>query len=66
MQSQPWRAWKLGLTTSHMSQFLSPKRDMDAYVATLLGSEARNFVLRVESSKKLDLILNTNLANSFA
>ena len=37
MQSQPSRAWKLGLTTSHGSQVLSPKYDMDAYMVTLFG-----------------------------
>ena len=36
MQSQLLRAWKLGLTTSHRSLVLSPKYDMDAYMATLL------------------------------
>ena len=36
MQSQPLRAWKLGLTTSQGSQVLSPEYDMDACMATLL------------------------------
>jgi hypothetical protein len=38
MQSQPLRAWKLGLTTSHVVP--SPNYDMDAYMATLFGGEA--------------------------
>ena len=37
-QSQPLRAWKLGLTTAH--KVGSPKYDMDAYMATLFGGEA--------------------------
>ena len=39
MHFQSLRAWKLGLTTSHMSSVLSPKYDMDAYTATLFGGE---------------------------
>ena len=39
MQSQPLRAWKLGLTTSHGILSPSPKYEMDAYVATFLGGE---------------------------
>ena len=31
-----------GLFTSHGFQFLSPKYDMDAYMATLLASEAQD------------------------
>ena len=40
MQSQPLRAWKMGLTTSHGSHIMSPKYDMDAYMATLYGGVA--------------------------
>ena len=42
VQSQPLRAWKLGLTTSHGSQVVSLKYDMDAYMATLFGGEAQD------------------------
>ena len=44
MQSQPLRAWKLGLTTSHGSQVLSFTYDMDAYVATFLEVGLRTCV----------------------
>ena len=58
VQSQPWRAWKLGLTTS--PDVPSPKYDMDAYTTPLVGGEALpRFMLRVGSSQKLDLTLNT-------
>ena len=40
MQSQPLRAWKLGLTTSHGSEALSPECDIDAYIATCIGGDA--------------------------
>jgi hypothetical protein len=40
VQSQPLRAWKLGLTTSHRVPSL--KYDMDAYMATLFGGEAND------------------------
>ena len=66
VQSHLLRAWKLGLTTSHISLVLSSKYDMNAYMATILGDDARDFVLRVESSKKLDPTLNTSLVNIFA
>ena len=46
MQSQPLRAWKLGLTISHGSQVLSPKYDMDVYMATLFEGEAWDLCLR--------------------
>ena len=36
MQSQPLRAWTLGFTISHGSQVVSPKYDMDVYMATFL------------------------------
>ena len=42
MQSQPLRAWKLGLTTSHEFQVLSPKYEMDAYMATHFGGEPQD------------------------
>ena len=41
MQSWLLRAWKLGPTTSHLSQVLSLKCDMGASMATLLEGEAR-------------------------
>ena len=66
MQSQLLRAWKLGLTTSHKSQVLSPNYDMDTYMATLFGGEAKDFMLRVGSSQKLDPTLNPSPMNSFA
>ena len=37
VQSQPLRARKLGLTTSHGSQVPSPEYDMDAYMAPVFG-----------------------------
>jgi hypothetical protein len=40
------------------SQVSSPKYDMDAYMATLF--EGLGLVLQVESSRTLDLILNTS------
>ena len=40
MQSQPLRAWKLGLTTSYGVTSASPNQDMDAYMATLSIGEA--------------------------
>ena len=39
MHSQLLRAWKLELTTSHGSEFLNPKYDMNASMATLFGGE---------------------------
>ena len=63
MQSQPLRAWELGLTTSHRSQVLNPTYDMDDYMATLflfysflLGGRGGE---GVGLSKKLDPTLNT-------
>ena len=40
MQSEPLRAWKLGLTTSHGSRVRVPKYDMDISMATLFEGEA--------------------------
>ena len=40
LQSQLLRAWNLGLTTSHGSQLLSSKHDMDAYITIFFGGEA--------------------------
>jgi hypothetical protein len=40
MQSQPLRAWKLGLTTLQGFQVISSKYDMGAYMTTLFGGEA--------------------------
>ena len=42
MQSQLLKEWKLRPTTSDGSQFLGPKYDMDAYMATRFGSETWN------------------------
>jgi hypothetical protein len=39
LQSQPLRAWNVRLPTSHGSQVLSPKHEIDAYMATLSGSD---------------------------
>ena len=36
VQSQPLRAWMLGFAISHGSQVVSPKYDMDVYMALLL------------------------------
>jgi hypothetical protein len=67
MQSQPLRAKKLGLITSYGSQVLrSSNYDVDAYVVTLYGCEAWDFVLRVGSSQKLDPTLNPNPTTIFA
>ena len=43
MQSKPLRSWKLGPPLHKGSQVLSPKYDKDAYVATCLEGEARDF-----------------------
>ena len=53
---------------THGSQGLSPKYDMDVYMATLFGGEAWEFVLRIVSSKKLvkDPTRNTSPHNVFA
>ena len=51
MQSQPLRAWKLGLTTLHGSQVLSPKYDMDAYMATFFGGEAWDMCCELDQVK---------------
>ena len=40
VHSQPLRVWKLGLTTSHATQALSPKYGMDAYMSTFFEGEA--------------------------
>ena len=56
----------VGFTTSHGSQVLSPKCDMNTSMATLFGVEALGLVLRVGSSKKLDPTLNTSPVNVFA
>ena len=41
MQSQPLRAWEVGILPLHMrSQVSSLKYDMDAYMAILFGGEA--------------------------
>jgi hypothetical protein len=42
---------KLGLTTSHGSQVLVPDDDMDAYMATLFGGEARDSCLELGGAK---------------
>ena len=41
----------MGLTTSHRSQVLSPKYDMDAYMATLFGGEARDLCQELGGAK---------------
>ena len=51
MQSQPLRAWKLGLSTSHMSQFLSPDYDMVAYMTPLFGGEAWDLCCELGQAK---------------
>ena len=56
MQSQPLKAWKLGLTTSHRVPSPSPNYDMDAYMTTLFGGEAWDFVLRVQHSTQVPRI----------
>jgi hypothetical protein len=58
------RAWKLGFTTSHMSQVLSSKYDMYVYMTTLFGGSAQlgsGLVFRVGPSEKLNPILYTSL-----
>ena len=45
---------------------LSPKYDMDAYMANIFWRRGLGFVLRVGLSKKLDPTLDTNNANIFA
>ena len=56
MQSQPLRAWKLGLATSLGAQVLSLEYNMDAYMTTFFGGEARDLCWefsRAESSTEL-------------
>jgi hypothetical protein len=57
------RASKLGLITSHGVQVLSPKYDMDVYMAILFEGDL-GFGLRVGLSKKLDSTLNISPKNS--
>ena len=52
-------------TTSHSSQVLGPKYNMDAYMRALFEDEAWDFVLRVRSSKKLDPTFNTRPMSFF-
>lgn len=49
MQFQTLRPWKLGL--SHVTWIPTPNYNMNAYIATLFGGEARD-LLKVGSSKK--------------
>jgi hypothetical protein len=66
MQSQPLRAWKLGLTTSHIVP--SPKSQLwhGCLHNNTIWRWSLGLVLRVGLSKKLDPTLNTNLVNIYA
>ena len=64
-QSQPLRAWRLGLSTWHGSQVLSPKYDMDCLHDNTFWRWGLGLVLRVGSTKKLDPTFNT-IPNVFA
>jgi hypothetical protein len=54
------RAWKLGLTTSHRSQVLNPKYDMDACNATLSEGEAWDLCGELGQAKTFDPTSNTS------
>ena len=57
MQSYHLNAWKLGLTTSHESQVLSPEYDMDAHMEPflegMLGTCNESWVERKARPNKL-------------
>ena len=61
MQSQPLRAWRLELTTSHGPQALSPKYDMNAYMATLFEGEAWDLCWELGLAKKKYAQLSTQV-----
>ena len=52
MQAQLLRAWKLGLSTSHsVPKSYGPMYDMDTYMATLFGGEARDLCCELGQAK---------------
>jgi hypothetical protein len=54
------------LIFSHGSQVLSPKYDVDAYMATLFGGEVGDLYCESWLGKKLDPTLITSPENCFA
>ena len=63
LHSQPWRVWKLGLTTSHGVP--SPKSQVchKCLHGNSFGRQGLGLVLRAGLSKKLDPTLNVSPAN---